>query len=55
MVLGPLVGGESWPTEPARLLALLGGLAVTVAGAVTLMRSASVVAVMEAEHAADAA
>ena len=52
VVLGPLVGGESWPTEPARLLALLGGLAVTVTGAVALMRSRSVVAVMEAEHAA---
>lgn len=54
VVLGPIVGGESWPTDPLRLAALVGGLAVTVAGAVALMRSRSVVAVLEAEHAADA-
>ena len=55
VVLGPLVGGESWPTEPARLASLLGGLALTIGGAVMLMRSRTVVAVMEAEHAAAAA
>ena len=55
VVLGPIVGGESWPTEPLRLAALVGGLLVTVAGAVSLMRSPSVVAVLEAEHAGDAA
>lgn len=55
VVLGPIIGGESWPTEPARLAALLGGLLVTVAGAVSVMRSRSVVAVLEAEHAGDAA
>ncbi len=52
VVLGPLVGGESWPTDPLQLLALVGGLVVTVGGAVSLMRSRSVVAVLEAEHAA---
>ena len=55
VVLGPIVGGESWPTEPARLASLLCGLALTVGGAVMLMRSRSIVAVMEAEHAAAAA
>ena len=55
VVLGPLVGGESWPTEPARLASLLCGLALTIGGAVLLMRSRTVVAVMEAEHAAGAA
>ena len=55
VVLGPLVGGESWPTEPARLASLLCGLALTIGGAVMLMRSRSIVAVMEAEHAAAAA
>ena len=54
VVLGPLVGGESWPTDPARLASLLCGLALTIGGAVMLMRSRSVVAVMEAEHAAGA-
>jgi hypothetical protein len=55
VVLGPLIGGESWPTEPARLASLLCGLALTIGGAVLLMRSRTVVAVMEAEHAAGAA
>ena len=55
VVLGPLVGGESWPTDPARLASLLCGLALTIGGAVLLMRSRTVVAVMEAEHAAGAA
>ena len=54
VVLGPLVGGESWPTDPARLASLLCGLALTIGGAVLLMRSRTVVAVMEAEHAAGA-
>jgi drug/metabolite transporter (DMT)-like permease len=54
VVLGPLVGGESWPTAAPQLIALLGGLTVTVAGAVSLMRSRSVVAVLEAEHAVGA-
>ena len=51
VVLGPVVGGESWPTDPPRLAALLGGLVVTVSGAIAVMRSRSVVAVLEAEHA----
>lgn len=53
VVLGPIVGGESWPTDPLRLAALVGGLLVTVGGAVAVMRSRSVVAVLEAEHAGD--
>ena len=53
VVLGPLIGGEVWPSEPAKLVLLLGSLAVTVAGAVALMSSGPVVGVLAAEHAQD--
>ncbi len=54
VALGPLIGGEAWPTEPAKLLLLLGSLAVTVAGAASLMSSGPVAGVLAAEHEQDA-
>ncbi len=54
VALGPLIGGEVWPSALPRLLLLLGSLAVTVAGAAALMSSGPVVGVLAAEHAHDA-
>jgi len=53
VALGPLIGGEVWPSDPAKLALLLGSLAVTVAGAASLMSSGPVAGVLAAEHAKD--
>ncbi|HVP01871.1 MAG TPA: hypothetical protein VMT10_04815 [Solirubrobacteraceae bacterium] len=50
VMLGPLIGGEVWPSQAAKLLLLLGSLALTVAGAAVLMTSGAVVGVLAAEH-----
>lgn len=55
VVLGPIIGGEAWPTDPGRLALLLVSLAVTVAGAASLMSSGPVAGMLEAEHAAETA
>ena len=53
VVLGPLIGGEVWPSEVPQLLLLLGSLGLTVAGAAVLMTSGPVVGVLAAEHSGD--
>jgi len=55
IVLGPIIGGEHWPNDVAMAALLLGSLLLTIAGAVSLMRSGAVNAVLEAEQEAEQA
>ncbi|MEI6792906.1 MAG: hypothetical protein WCK97_06680 [Actinomycetes bacterium] len=55
IALGPIVGGEHWPTDPATVALLLASLLLTIAGAFSLMRSGPVAAVLVAEQQAEAA
>ena len=54
ILLGPIIGGEHWPSDLAMAALLLGSLLLTIAGAFSLMRSGPVNAVLEAEQAAEA-
>jgi drug/metabolite transporter (DMT)-like permease len=53
VILGPLIGGETWPSDAPQLALLLGSLALTVGGAAVLMTSGPVSGVLAAEHAHD--
>ena len=55
IALGAIVGGENWPTDPARNAILLASLLLSVGGAFSLMRSGPVAAVLVAEQEAEAA
>ena len=55
IVLGAIVGGESLPSEPAMAALMIGSLLLTILGAVALMRSGPVTAMLEAEQRAEAA
>ncbi len=52
VLLGPIAGGEPWPSDPADIVLIVAALALTVGGAAALMRSGPVVGMLEAEHAA---
>ena len=50
IALGPIIGGEHWPSDPAMAALLLGSLLLTIGGAFALMRSGPVSAVLVAEQ-----
>lgn len=55
VALGPIAGGEPWPSDPAKIALIVGSLLVVIGGAVSLMRAGPVEAMLEAEHERDAA
>lgn len=55
VALGPIAGGEPWPSDPPSIALIVGSLGVVLGGATALMRAGPVSAVLEAEHRAEVA